>query len=321
MVLTKRNSIRCVVILVAVFIIGEIGSRYFLGLGTPLLYMPHPRIEYMLKPNQNIHRLGKHFFVNQYGMRSEPFVGKKGGLRMMVFGDSVVNGGNSTDQKDLATSLLRNWIIKEGYKELVVGNISAGSWGPGNWLAYAKEYGFFDADIIILVISSHDYIDNPTFAPFANAHPIKRPVSALLYGFTRYFYPSLIKMITRNNIRKPVQPTNDMVTEAEAKKGLSDLKEFLRLAKKEAKNILVFQYLTQTEITSFTTMPGYQRIKDVCEESDIKPVSLEPYFRKSLEKGINPYQDDIHPNVSGQRNIAEAVMENLLMDAFLYKSI
>ena len=43
-------------------------------------------------------------------MRSEPFSQKKSGneLRIMVFGDSVVNGGNLIDQEQLATSILKN---------------------------------------------------------------------------------------------------------------------------------------------------------------------------------------------------------------------
>lgn len=64
----------------------------------------------------------------------------------MMFGDSVLNGRNLTDHQSLATTILRTTWKEEFSSDFIVGNISAGSWGPGNWLAYAKEYGFFDAD-------------------------------------------------------------------------------------------------------------------------------------------------------------------------------
>ena len=62
-------------------------------------------------------------------------------FRVICFVDSVLNGGSLTDQKDLATTLLEKK-LKEVTPDAYVGNISAGSWGPGNWRAYADEYGF-----------------------------------------------------------------------------------------------------------------------------------------------------------------------------------
>ncbi len=81
-------------------------------------------------------------------------------------------------------------------KKIVVGNISAGSWGPGNWLAYAEEYGFFDADVIVLVISSHDIEDNPTYQKLNQyTHPTRRPIFALWEGLVRS--PRLFPVIGR----------------------------------------------------------------------------------------------------------------------------
>lgn len=90
--------------------------------------------------------------VNQYGMRSHAFTVSKevNEYRVMVFGDSVLDCGNFTDHDDLATSILESKFVRAGHKNVVIGNISAGSWGPGNWLAYARKYGFFDADIVAL---------------------------------------------------------------------------------------------------------------------------------------------------------------------------
>ncbi|MBW4662624.1 MAG: hypothetical protein KME01_00200 [Chroococcus sp. CMT-3BRIN-NPC107] len=241
-------------------VIGEIFAKYFLGLGTPPLTVVHSTIEYMYKPNQDVYRFNNHFIVNQYGMRSVAFEPKKADdeLRIMGFGDSVINGGNLTDHSKLATSLLKDKLIKIAGKNAIVENISAGSWGPGNWLAYAQEYGFFDADIIVLVISSHDYADNPTFQPLnKNTHPTEKPISALFEGFERYL-PRYLPLIPGST---NVAETDQFVLEENEKtiqKGLEDLTSFLKLAKSNSSNVLVFQHYEQAEIASRNTRQGNQ---------------------------------------------------------------
>lgn len=300
-------------LLVAFGIFGEIIARHFLGLGTPPLSVSHPSIEYMLKPNQDVYRFGNRFIVNQFGMRTEPFASKKGTgeFRVMVFGDSVINGGNLTDQPDLATSLVKVVLTKRGYENVVIGNISAGSWGPGNWLAYAKEYGFFDADVVVLLISSHDYADNPTFQPLdKNTHPTVTPVSAFLEGVERYlprYLPIWGVKTDLNEIDKFELSVNDR----EAQRGLEDLKNFLALAKEKSRTVVVLQHLEKSEIDEGSVKPGHRYIKAVCDQLGIAPMSLEPYFRHLIESGANPYRDNIHPNERGQRLIAEAIVANL----------
>lgn len=299
---------------------GEMFARYYLGLGTPPLTVVHPTIEYMYKPNQDVYRFNNHFIVNKYGMRSVDFAPKKAGdeLRIMVFGDSVINGGNLTDHSKLATSLLEDKLTKLlAGKNAIVGNISAGSWGPGNWLAYAQEYGFFDADIVVLVISSHDCADNPTFQPLnKNTHPTEQPVLALFEGFERYLPRYLPLLAGNKNVAEPDQ----FVLEENEKtigKGLEDLENFLKLAKNNSTNVLVFQHYEQAEIDSRHTRQGNEHIKTVCKQLGIVPISLEPYFLKSIESGVNPYRDNIHPNAIGQSLIAEAIFANLTKN-FVY---
>ena len=313
--------------------LGEIFARYYLGLGTPPLSMSHPSIEYLFKPNQDLHRFGNHFLTNQYGMRSETFSRKKNSneFRVMVFGDSVVNGGNLTDHANLATTILKDKLSKILDKNVVVGNISAGSWGPGNWLAYAQEYGFFDADIIVLVISSHDYIDNPTFQPLdKNTHPTTKPISAFIEGIERYvprYFPKISKNqnITESNSVNVAETEQFVNEDKEVKRGLNDLKNFLELAKNYSNNILVFQHYEKPEIINHNPEIGNKLIKQTCQQLGIFPISLEPYFRHSIEDGINPYRDndEIHPNNVGQRLIADAILAklNLKNNTFFEQSI
>jgi lysophospholipase L1-like esterase len=298
---------------VVAIITGEMFARYYLGLGNPPLSVTHPTIEYMYKPNQDVYMFGNHFIINQYGMRTVPFAKNKenGEFRIMVFGDSVINGDNQTDHYDLATSLIQESLTNAGYKNPIVGNISAGSWGPGNWLAYAKEYGFFDAGIVVLVISSHDYADNPTFQPLnRNTHPIEKPVSALLEGIERYL-PRYLPQLGINKSASETGHPSEEVNEGGAQKGIEDLKNFLELARQQSQAVLVLQHFEKSEIDKHAANDGYQRIKVACEQLGIFPISLEPYFRRSIESGANPYRDNIHPNKVGQQLIAEAIMSNM----------
>ena len=302
-------------------IAGEVYSRFILGLGSPPLSIVHPTIEYMFKPNQNVYRFGNHVIINEYGMRSDSFsVSKqKDEIRIMVFGDSVVNGGNLTDQNDLATEIIKRKINQQGkYKKVTVGNISAGSWGPGNWLGYAKEYGFFNADFLVLVTNSDDYIDNPTFAPInKNSHPTSQPISALAEGIERYlpgYLPNFEdkKSLSKNPANNNLQLTSVASREAQAKKGIHDLTNFLELAKKQHKPIIVIQTLKATEVNSNEFEPGYYQIRKTCTNLEIKCISLEPYLIKAIHNHLNPYRDndEIHINAIGQSMLAEAILAN-----------
>ena len=162
-------------LVVALIAGGEMFSRFYLGLGNPPLWEFHPTMAFLFKPNQRVHRFGNLFITNRYGMRSDDFPPQKLNpqeLRVLVFGDSVVNGGNLTDHSRLATTLLAKRLSASLARPIVVGNASAGSWGPPNELAYLQQFGFLDAYLIILVLSSSDYDDTPNFEPL---DPLIRP--------------------------------------------------------------------------------------------------------------------------------------------------
>ena len=86
------------------------------------------------------------------------------------------------DQAALLTARLETRLVEALERPATVGNISAGSWGPGNLLAYVKTFGLFDADILVLVLSSHDHTDHPTFEPVVGVErrmPDRTPLFAL----------------------------------------------------------------------------------------------------------------------------------------------
>lgn len=305
----KRHAL--LILAIAASAIAEAGARFMLGLGDPPLSIAHPSIEYMYRPNQDARPFGNHFVVNEYGMRSESFPKAKTAaeLRIMVFGDSVVNGGNLTDHDNLATTLLGRRLEQTSGRKVLVGNISAGSWGPGNWLAYAREYGFFDADWVVLVISSHDAADNPTFAPLdPHTHPQAKPLLALMEGATRY----LPRYLPKLGARSAPAPERDTEHERVAlRQGLSDLAEFLDLASAQTSHVLLALHAEREEIGSGRFKPGHAEIERLASARQIPVVELFPAFAVAMRRGENPWRDNIHPNEVGQRLIASVLEKSL----------
>lgn len=291
---------------------GELFARYFLGLGHPPLSQAHPTIEYLFKPNQDVRRFGNHFSTNRYGMRSADFPPQKQTpteLRIMVYGDSVVNGGNLTDQSRLATSLLQNRLTNDLHRPVIVGNISAGSWGPPNELAYLRQYGFLDADIAVLVLSSSDYDDAPTFEPLdPMTHPTQAPVSALWEGITRYLPRYLNGRVINEAGTVPVTHVPNK-TDMEVSLGAE--REFLQSARGRGVRILLVQHWTASELKSGQPLEGHAMIRDVATSESVPVADDVDPLRARIASGQNPYRDDIHVNETGQSVLEQLLLEQL----------
>lgn len=171
------------------------------GFCDTVLMRASDKYEYIVVPNQNRMRFGNHISYNSLSMRS-PEV-KKGNIKILGLGDSVINGGVLTDQDSLATTILSNQLSNALSQDVEVLNISAGSWGPDNCNAYLEENGCFDAMAMLLVVSSHDAHDNMDFKPIVGVSPSfpKEQYSlAIVELFDRYLLPRI-----RNILKKKTQ--------------------------------------------------------------------------------------------------------------------
>ena len=131
--------------------------RLGFGFCDALLYQPSDKYEYIAQPNQERHRFGVRLRTNSYSQRSEEPDSTK--TIVLGLGDSILFGGGWMDHDSLATTLFSD---ETGMQML---NISSGSWGPDNCVAYLKEKGTFGARAMVLVCSSHDAYDAMSFAP------------------------------------------------------------------------------------------------------------------------------------------------------------
>lgn len=304
----RRRLLLMAGVLLVLILSAELISRFYFGLGDPPLSVADPEIEYLFKPNQTYERFGNIIHYNAYSMRSDDFPPAKASaaeLRVMVFGDSVINGGTLTDQSQLATSIVQQRLREKLNRPVVVGNISAGSWGPVNQLAYARKYGFFDADHVVIVVSSHDVTDLPTYEPLVGVDPnfpATRPWSAAWEALTRY----VPRLFASSEPQSPTAPPS----EADARRSLQALAELVRLAREAGAEVAIVQHLTQGELADGPES-GHAAIAATARANGIEPVQLDEAFRESIRQGQAPYRDSVHPSESGQRVIAGVLYELL----------
>lgn len=306
----RRWSIRLLFLMLLLFIGGELFARFYLGLGDPPLSQFDPTMEYRFKPDQNCKRFGNHIKYNHYSMRSDDFPIHKSRpdeLRVMVIGDSIINGGSLSDQSEIATSILQQKLAEDFNRPVIVGNISAGSWGPPNELAYLKHFGLFDADVLVIVLSSHDYADVPDFKPVVGvnlAWPDHKPLLALWEGFDRYVLP---KLKHQDASDEAYMAATAPPRQADIDWSMQSLHDMIAMARASGAKVIVAQHLEKTETMS-ALLPGHDIIKSACLKDRITPIQFGPPFETARTQGQQLYRDGIHPNAAGQRIIAVALL-------------
>lgn len=288
-------------------LVAELALRYGLGLGDPPLYEPHPTIEYVMKPGI-YRRFGNRITVNSMGMRSPESVvhpAKPNVRRVLVIGDSIVNGGSLTDDDDLATSLLERRLSAE--TPIAFGNVSAGSWGPENWLAFLHERGTFQAEFAVLVINDGDATDVPTFAPLGPDHPISKPPLALWEAMVRYL-PRYVPLVGSHRVVS--RPSADP-----AGKPIDALADCVALLRRSGAATCAVLVPAESELLS-EILPGRKEIAKRLAELAVPVVFADDRIRAAIAEGIIPYRDGTHLATEGQAILAESLLEALRMVGF-----
>jgi hypothetical protein len=212
-----------------------------------------------------------------------------------VLGDSVVNGGALTDQKDLASEILGRQLDAHAW----VGNISAGSWGPANLLAYVSKYGWFEADAAIIVVNTDDLEDLPEFRSYYGVDfPEKTPASALVEAITRYL-PRYLPAIAPYLQTEPASPTVTYSADERRQLGEAALQKLIDTARANVRNVILITHPSLSELGSSsgsTQSRARASLKQVIERSGVA------YFDPAGDARWNGtlYRDDIHINALGQ---------------------
>ena len=288
----------------------ELIARLGLGLGDPPLSQNHPTIKYMLQPGRTYHRFGNEYRVNAYSMRSDAFPHEKTDpdeLRIMVFGDSIINGGNLTDQHELATELLRDQLHRTSNRTVVIGNISAGSWGPPNQLAYLRQFGLFDADLVVLVLNAADMEDEPDHqlvAGFSSSHPSSTPPTALHEVWNRYLPRYVPPPQSRREEPPPLKTSTNQ--RPEYQQATLALRTFCEEITASGVPVVLALHPTRQAFEAGEQNATLEALALTDALANVELVDLLPAYLEAA-RGMDPYRDDLHPNAAGQRALADAL--------------
>lgn len=288
-----------------IILLGELIGRYY-GLNDTPTFIKSDSFEYIHAPNQNRTIYRNKFITNEFSMRSNPIT-EKDNCTVLVIGDSVVNGGNLTDHDSLATTLLENLLLKKLKKSIRVLNISAGSWGPDNAMAYVKEYGLFNANVIVLVVSSHDSHDNMTHEEIIDKNP--------QFSSKNYFF-AWRKLIERGSqqIKKRILKSKRSNKVKNSNLGISTSKEFnkgfkffVEISSEYNIPFIIYLHPSLKEFKDSKINIEGQEIIEFCRQNN---VNLIQELNTNLEGKF--FRDKIHYSELGQKHMAKILLPKLI---------
>ncbi len=283
--------------------VAEAASRRDLRFGQSALLVPDPLTEYRFAPNQSVRPYGKLQSYNALGMRSGPVPDT--GEVVLVFGDSVVNGGG-VGQEELATGLLQARLKGRG-EDVYVGNVAAASWGPANILGWIDKFGLLRARRAVVVLSSHDLTDNMTYAPLdCSIHPTRRPPLALIERLRRtlpkYLPEGVGRMLKcRSNTPIPMEGRRAM---PEGEAAVAAL--IARLVAAGVPTCIVL-HSEVPEMTGDADPDQMTRMRAALGETGLPVIEEAELIRASGRAPREIYRDRIHLNALGQGLLAEAL--------------
>lgn len=278
-------------ILKILIVLGAIQLGFADWVGKPPLYDPHPEIEYINRPNQDVHYFGNRIRYNSHSMRS-PEPGDAPQERfVLVLGDSVVNGGRRLHQREIATSLATD-------RETLYGNASARSWGPQNMHAWLNAYDGWQPDQLILVLSSHDFSDVPTFDELPGLTHPSRSSGLIAEAFGREALIWLRKFKQRS-VQRHSTARSDKST-------MVWVERIIDLARERGASVCAIQHLTRDEM-KLGPDERHAKIRQTLEAQGVEPLQLADTFRGSELPLSAIYRDHIHLSEQGQELLAEAL--------------
>ena len=286
-------------------IIAEIGLRLTTGLGNPPLYIADREIGYLLAPNQKLRRFGNTIATNQYSMRSRDIEPLSDRTRIMLLGDSVVNGSWRTDQSETLDRLLAERLQDNSAVETL--NASANSWGPRNELAYLKRFGLFDADVLVLIINTDDlFATKPTsLAVGTSSYPDRPPALALVELYQLFIAPPQVI---------PELEQLEPVPEERLEQNLAAIAEIEAIAEaSDTKFVLVLTPLLR-EFESGSTeneLAARKALQELVTAENITYIDLLGVWADFPQPEFL-YRDRIHPSPQGNTKSIEAIAEQLV---------
>ncbi|WP_425428914.1 SGNH/GDSL hydrolase family protein [Aphanothece hegewaldii] len=297
-------------ILVTIVALLEGGLRY-IGFGNPLLYQADGEMGYLLAPNQKVRRMNNRIWINEYSMRSDPIEKKRpeNTLRILLIGDSIANGGWWTDQHETISSLLEKQLKNpklSQYNQIQVLNASANSWGPRNQLAYLKRYGFFESQVVILLLNTDDFFSGMPNSEAVGKdinYPDHKPALAINELYRRYF-PSPEPQ--KDNTPKPQE--KDIVGI-----NLAAIKEIYQVCQANNAQLIIAMTPLLQEVEQSSKefqQRAKNRLMELAKTESIFYLDFLPRF-KQIEPPKSIYRDRIHITPEGNKIVSKYLSEKI----------
>jgi len=296
-------------ILIGLLGILEVGLRLIVGFGNPLTYNSDSKIGYILKPNQNVIRLGNRIKINQYSMRSEQIEESINNttLRIFLVGDSVANGNWWTDQNETISAMIEKQLHQKLAQEKTVEvlNASANSWGPRNELAYLEKFGLFNSQTIILLINTDDLFAKAPSSLVVGVdrnYPDKKPPLAIAEVISRY-------LLAAPKIPEIKEEGDRVGFNLEAIKKIQEIAN-----QNNAKFILAMTPLLREVSESGPRdyeIKTRKRLEEFTHTENILYLDLLPIF-KSVSEPASLYRDHIHLSPEGNQVISETISKLII---------
>jgi hypothetical protein len=293
--------------LLLVFVGGELLLRLYVGLGDPPLLMRDPLMSYRFVPSQTCERLHHLIHYNAYSMRSDDFPPKKSDpaeLRVLMIGDSVINGGVMIDQSKLVSTLLQKDLSDDLHRPVIVGNASAGGWGTPNELGWVKTFGTMDADIVVIVVSSHNYA-NAQGTDCQMGFPVGRPEHKPILAWQEFLLRYSFYILVGPPPESFVDPDNP--SQAAIDRSSSSLKQMISIAHAAHAKVIVAQHAQKQELGE-KWKPGHAyNLKSAKSGGADLIIQFGPAFEIARETVGDPYRtmDNIHPSAIGHQIMAD----------------
>jgi len=301
----------------AALVITEVALRLVFGLGSPVLSQADPYTGYRFQPNQKVFRFGKRVEYNSYSQRSDPATREKpyGTLRILMLGDSVLNGGNLSDQTKTISEKLETK-IRSLRQSVEVLNASAGSWGIGNQLGYLREFGTFQSDAIILLIGTHDLVQKTSTSERVGKdpnYPDHSPASAIQEAMVRYVLPKVTTILNSTPTPTEILLSTKTSTEdnQQFRTNMKLLQELEDLVKLDRIPIYVVFTANREDLLPTTKDPKHKQEFLETLKNLNQPVFDSHRAWSSLPKVVvaSYFRDEVHLTETGNEAIASLVFQ------------
>lgn len=302
-------------------IIAEVFLRVNYGLGHPPIYVADARTGYRLAPNQRLRRRGNRIEINQYSMRGPAIQPTRPAqtLRVLLLGDSIVNGGWWTDQSELLSVKLEQAVATDlsqadpnlGLAQVEVLNASANSWGPRNELGYVLRFGTFEAQVVVLLLNTDDL-----FAVAPNSYELGRHP-----GYpTRRPPLALWELVNRRRAHAPSPDLQALYDQPGDRVGanLEAIRQLHQTVRDSGGQLLLAMTPLKRELDPAGPkdyeLVARQRLTDFAAAASIPYLDFLPVFQQSQADLL--YIDHIHLSAAGNDQVGQALAQWVLQHGF-----